>query len=85
VWDCKLIGGVVILLRSNEAYNFVFRDYPDVVNIDQMCQMLGGICTKTGYRLLKDNIIVHFKIGRNYKIAKLHIFEYLKVIEKSGA
>jgi len=52
--------------------------------VEEMCEMLGGISTKTGYRILKDNRIKHFKIGRAYKIPKLHIFEYLAVIQESN-
>lgn len=73
------------MLKSNEAYKLIFREYPDVVNVEQMCEMLGGISTKTGYRLLKQNEIKHFKIGRSYKIPKLHIFEYLDVVQESNA
>lgn len=76
--------GACILLKSNEAYKLVFRQYPDVVNVEQMCEMLGGISTKTGYRLLKQNQIKHFKIGRTYKVPKLHIFEYLTVVQESN-
>ncbi|NLI13918.1 MAG: helix-turn-helix domain-containing protein [Peptococcaceae bacterium] len=50
-----------------------------------MCEMLGGISTKTGYRLLRQNQIKHFKIGRTYKIPKFHIFEYLAVVQESNA
>lgn len=72
------------MLKNNEAYKLIFREYPDVVNVEQMCEMLGGISTKTGYRLLRKNKIRHFKIGRAYKIPKLHIFEYLAVIKKNA-
>ena len=54
--------------------------YPDVVSIEQMCQMLGGIGKKTGYRLLKEKKIEAFKIGKSYKIPKIQIISYLKVI-----
>ena len=77
--------GADTLLKSNEAYKLVFREYPDVVNVEQMCEMLGGISTKTGYRILKENRIKHFKIGRAYKIPKLRIFEYLDVVQESDA
>lgn len=73
------------MLKSNEAYKLIFRDYPDVVNVEQMCKMLGGISAKTAYRLLRKNQIKHFKIGRTYKIPKLHIFEYLAVVQESDA
>lgn len=73
------------MLKSDEAYKLIFREYPDVVSVEQMCEMLGGISAKTAYRLLRQNQIKHFKIGRTYKIPKLHIFEYLAVAQESDA
>ena len=67
-------------LSRRDAYRFMFREYPDVVNIDQMCHMLGGIGKKTGYRLLREKKIEAFKIGKSYKIPKIQIISYLKVI-----
>ena len=32
----------------------IFEEYPDVVSVDQMCVMLGGIGKRTAYSLLKD-------------------------------
>jgi excisionase family DNA binding protein len=81
--EAAWLKGADTLLKSNEAYKLVFREYPDVVNVEQMSEMLGGISTKTGYRLLRQNQIKHFKIGRTYKIPKLHIFEYLAVVQGS--
>ena len=69
-------------LTNKDAYRVMFRDYPDVVSVEQMSEML-GISTKTAYRLLKDNEIKHFKVGRTYKIPKLHILSYLQLIQRS--
>lgn len=69
-------------LSRKDAYRFMFRDYPDVVNIEQMCRMLGGFGKKTGYRLLRENKIEAFRIGKSYKIPKIQVMNYLKVIEK---
>lgn len=66
--------------KNIEAYSSVFKNYPDVVNVEQMSEML-GISTKTAYRLLKQNAIGHFKIGRVYKIPKYHILTYLAILE----
>ena len=63
----------------------MFRDYPDVVTVEQMCEMLGGISIKTGYRLLKNGTIKSVVVGRRYRIPKLYIFEYLEVVEKVPA
>ena len=66
-------------LSKRDAYRVMFRDYPDVVSVEQMSEML-GICEKSAYRLLHQNKIAHFKVGRTYKIPKLHLFAYLNVI-----
>jgi hypothetical protein len=58
-------------------YFSMFENYPDVVNVVQMCEMLGDINTKTGYKLLQANQINHFKIGKSYKIPKASIITYL--------
>lgn len=55
----------------------MFIEYPDVVNIEQMRTMLGGIGTTLAYRLLKNKEIYSIKIGREYKIPKVSIIEYL--------
>lgn len=54
------------------------KDYPDVMDIGEMCKVL-GISKKTGYKLLKDRKIESLKIGRAYRIPKAHILGYLKV------
>lgn len=72
-------------MKAQEAYKMMFRDYPDVVTVEQMCEMLGGISTKTGYRLLKDGSIKSLVVGRRYRIPKLYIFEYLELVDKVPA
>ena len=69
-------------LSQKDAYSVVFRDFPDVVSVSQMSKML-GISEKSSYRLLKENRIEHFKVGRTYKIPKLHIFNYLRVVGRT--
>ena len=61
------------LLSPRDAYRLMLKDYPDVMDIGQMCEAL-GVSTKTGYKLLKD-----LKIGRAYRIPKAHILRYLKI------
>ena len=57
----------------------MFRDYPDVVTAEQMCQMLGGISIKTGYELLRTKKITSFTVGRSYRIPKAFILEYMGI------
>ena len=60
-------------------YEKIFSEYPDVVDVKTMCQMLGQISTKTGYRLLKENKIKFFEIGRSFYITKFHILSYFQI------
>ena len=55
----------------------MFPDYPDVVNVEQLCEMLGGVSSKTVYRLLKSGEIKSLYIGKRYRIPKLYVMEYL--------
>ena len=68
-----------------DAYSVMLREYPDVMNIEQMSQAL-GVSTKTGYGLLKNGKVACLKVGRTYRIPKVHLLDYMKVMEqeKSG-
>lgn len=71
-------------ITNIDTYLVMFKNYPDVVDVEQMSEML-GISTKTAYKLLHENVIEHFKIGRKYKIPKLNILQYINVLEKSAS
>ena len=58
----------------------MFEDYPDVVDVDGLCKMLGGISRKLAYRLLINQEIKSVRIGRSYKIPKICVIEYLTQI-----
>ena len=60
-----------------ELYNVMFPDYPDVVNVEQLGQMLSGVSTKTIYRLLRSGEIKSKYVGKRYLIPKLYVMEYL--------
>ena len=55
----------------------MFDKYPDVVEVDDLCAMLGGISKKLAYRLLAAQEIRSVRVGRSYKIPKVCIIEYL--------
>ena len=67
-------------MQPVEAYNLLFTEYPDVVNVKQMCEMLGGISNKTGYGLIRSDKIKSFTIGRSVRVPKIHIIDF--VIDK---
>lgn len=57
--------------------NIMFENYPDVVEVDDLRKMLGGISRRLAYRLLADREIKSVKVGRAYKIPKVCVIEYL--------
>lgn len=60
-----------------KSYNKLLSGYPEVMNIDQMCDALGGISTRTGYKLLKEGKIKSIKVGREYRIIKTYVTDFL--------
>ncbi len=66
-------------LSIKEAYGVMLKEYPDVMNIEEMCDAL-GVSTKTGYRLLKSGKITCIKVGRAYRIPKVHLLAYMKIL-----
>lgn len=64
--------------KNQDNYHLLFQEYPDIVNVEQMSEML-HISKKTAYRLLKNHEIEALLIGRNYKIPKVNIIKYLNL------
>lgn len=54
----------------------MFKDYPDVVSVEQLMEML-QIGQVLAYRLVKTGIIKSRKVGREYKIPKTAVIAYL--------
>ena len=63
----------IIMQKKNE----MFAEYPDVVDVEQLRRMLGGISRKLAYRLLASGELRSVRIGRSYRIPKLCVIEYL--------
>jgi len=70
------LNSTSFLPGENTVTSHQFDDYPDVMNICEMCSLL-DISTKTGYRLLRNGTIFAVKVGRSYRIAKDNILSYL--------
>lgn len=61
--------------RRNE-YMKMLKKYPDVLCIEQLCEALGGISTKTGYKMIKDKKINSIKVGREYRVCKIDLVDF---------
>ncbi len=68
--------------KKNNDMEAMFVDYPDIVGIRQLMEML-QIGQVLAYKLIKNGDIKSRKVGREYKIPKKNIVEYiLKETEK---
>ena len=63
-------------ITQKEAYRLMLQEYPDVMNIEQVGEVL-GVSTKTMYSLIKAGEISVLKVGRTYRIPKIRLVAYL--------
>ncbi len=59
-----------------ENYELMFTEYPDLVDVVQLKEML-NIGITLAYRLVKDKTIQALKVGRAYRIPKRNVIYYL--------
>ena len=80
----KYIGGMYMKISGKEAYSVMLSDSPDIMNIEEMCSAL-SISKKTGYKLLREGKIMGMKVGRTYRVPKVHVLSYLKIVDENPA
>lgn len=59
-----------------ELYQMMFPDYPDIVNIPQLQNML-GVSRHLAYDLINDGYIKGLKIGNAFRIPKVNVIEFV--------
>ena len=55
----------------------MFNNYPDVLTIEDL-QIALNIGRSTAYRLIRNGEIRHLRIGKNIKIPRRYLLEYIK-------
>ena len=65
---------------TRKTYNAMFQGYPDILDVKQVSELL-NVSNKTVYRLINENKLASLKVGRVFKIPKLHLLQYIKVLE----
>ena len=55
----------------------MFSEYPDVVSIKQLREMLGGIGPKAAYQCLHNGSIGYLKVGKGFLIPKQNVIDFL--------
>lgn len=69
-------------VHIKQCYLEMFKDYADVVDVETMREMLGGIHKSLVYRLIRSNKVKHLTFGSTYRIPKLWIIQYIQKQEK---
>lgn len=64
-------------MRDKQYYRERFKEYPDVVTLDQFRKMLGGIGDGTARKLMRAKKVKHFYIRDTYMIPKEYVIDYV--------
>ena len=67
-------------MMTQELIDSTFKSYPDVLNVQQVGEIL-GISAKTTYRLLRQNAIQSLRVGREFRIPKVHLMRYIRIFD----
>ena len=59
-----------------ELYKMMFPDYPDIVTVRQLREML-GISRQLAYDLINDGELQAIKIGNSFKIPKVSVINFV--------
>ena len=62
---------------TRKDLKILFREYPDVVSLPEMCTMMGGIGDSTARKLLRSGRVKSFLIRSTYYIPKKCVIDYL--------
>jgi excisionase family DNA binding protein len=65
-------------MNFKEVYQTVLKDYPEIMSVEETSAAL-GVSTKTVYKMLKNGIIQNMKVGRSYRVPKVHLLSFLKI------
>lgn len=60
----------------------VLSEYPDVLTVEDLCTIL-NMCDKTIRKHLKEGKIKSFRLGRTYRIPKIHLINMLQKLSAS--
>ena len=64
-----------------ELYQMMFPNYPDIVTVKQLREML-GISRQLAYDLINDGELQAIKIGTSFKIPKVSVINFVTEEQK---
>lgn len=70
------------MAQTRIAYKYMFRQYPDVIDIHTLQKML-GVSRHHAYGLINSGQIQGRKVGKSYKIPKVYVIDFLLQNDKA--
>ena len=64
-------------MKDKNYYKELFKDCPDVVDLIQFREMLGGIADSTARKLVRAGTVRSFYIRNTYMIPKKCVIDYV--------
>ena len=65
-------------MNFKEVYQTILKGYPEIMSVEETSAAL-GVSTKTVYKMLKNGTIQNMKVGRSYRVPKVHLLSFLKI------
>lgn len=62
--------------QTDDVYHTMFADYPDIVGVDQLCEML-NLKYKTVCKFVREGKIPRMPDGRKIRVAKIEVINYV--------
>ena len=62
--------------QTEDVYKTMFADYPDIVGVEQICEML-GLGYKTVCKFVREGKIPRMPDGRKIRVAKIEVINYV--------
>ena len=63
--------------KKSTDFARLFEEYPDIVTVPQLREML-GVCKANACQLLNSGQIKCFRVGNVYRISKICVYDFLK-------
>ena len=61
---------------EDDVYRTMFAEYPDIVGVDQLCEML-DLKYKTVCKFVREGKIPRMPDGRKIRVAKIEVINYV--------
>ena len=62
--------------QTDDVYHTMFADYPDIVGVDQLCEML-NLKYKTVCKFVREGKIPRMPDGRKIRVTKIEVINYV--------